>query len=246
MAAQASKNTWLNFEYPSASLMYCWQTLPPLKRCLLAGTGKSFLLNQIVAQLKQDYGSDFSDSVAICASTGIAATHVGGTPLTWLSPIPLSTHPPNSLCKKHERGVEIWVPSSLPIIYELCNRWHQIGIIQQCRQQAIKGKTQAWIFSTPALPGPGGNLQIDLQSSEDKKVHKTYNEIVKASSARFALLRPRLVFFFKWYWLWVHQTKNCNWRTPYRKNHGHELRLDKIVHISYWLMQTRSQWYNWI
>lgn len=49
--------------------------------CLIllgAGTGKSFLLNRIVDKLREDYGSDFIASVAICASTGIAATHVGG------------------------------------------------------------------------------------------------------------------------------------------------------------------------
>lgn len=46
-----------------------------------AGTGKSFLLNHIVNQLRGQYEEDFQDSVAICASTGIAATHIGGTKL---------------------------------------------------------------------------------------------------------------------------------------------------------------------
>lgn len=56
-----------------------------LKEPFYEGTGKSFLLNQIVAQLKQDYGEDFGNSVAICASTGIAATHIGGEYITTLS-----------------------------------------------------------------------------------------------------------------------------------------------------------------
>ena len=43
-----------------------------------AGTGKSFLLNHIIVMLKELYGPDFADSVAVCAATGIAATHIGG------------------------------------------------------------------------------------------------------------------------------------------------------------------------
>eukprot|EP00887_Chlorella_sp_A99_P007822 scaffold20.g7822.t1 len=44
-----------------------------------AGTGKSLLLNAIVARLRTRYGADFSSAVAITAATGIAATHIGGT-----------------------------------------------------------------------------------------------------------------------------------------------------------------------
>lgn len=46
----------------------------------LPGTGKSFLLNQIINFLRSQYEEDFVSSVAICASTGIAATHIGGPP----------------------------------------------------------------------------------------------------------------------------------------------------------------------
>lgn len=46
-----------------------------------AGTGKSFLLNQIIASLRTQYESDFTDAVAVTAATGIAATHIGGTTL---------------------------------------------------------------------------------------------------------------------------------------------------------------------
>ena len=61
----------------------------------LAGTGKSFLLNQIISYLRSQYEEDFVSSVAICASTGIAATHVGGTdPPKFSSSSCLSPHLP--------------------------------------------------------------------------------------------------------------------------------------------------------
>eukprot|EP00195_Chlamydomonas_chlamydogama_P005406 CAMPEP_0202891832 /NCGR_PEP_ID=MMETSP1392-20130828/1784_1 /ASSEMBLY_ACC=CAM_ASM_000868 /TAXON_ID=225041 /ORGANISM="Chlamydomonas chlamydogama, Strain SAG 11-48b" /LENGTH=735 /DNA_ID=CAMNT_0049575693 /DNA_START=1492 /DNA_END=3696 /DNA_ORIENTATION=+ len=46
-----------------------------------AGTGKTYLLTRIIADLRQRYGSDFSKKVALCAPTGIAATHIQGTTL---------------------------------------------------------------------------------------------------------------------------------------------------------------------
>eukprot|EP00798_Chlamydomonas_sp_ICE-L_P021499 gene21499-28480_t len=46
-----------------------------------AGTGKTFLLNRLVADLRRDFGALFQKKVAIAATTGIAATHIGGTTL---------------------------------------------------------------------------------------------------------------------------------------------------------------------
>lgn len=46
-----------------------------------AGTGKSFLLQHVIAALKKKYLDDFGVCVAISASTGIAATHINGTTL---------------------------------------------------------------------------------------------------------------------------------------------------------------------
>lgn len=43
-----------------------------------AGTGKSFLLNRIIASLRKTYGADFTSCVAVTAATGIAATHISG------------------------------------------------------------------------------------------------------------------------------------------------------------------------
>ncbi|KAG2446559.1 hypothetical protein HYH02_008546 [Chlamydomonas schloesseri] len=46
-----------------------------------AGTGKTFVLTRVVDDLRERYGVDFGAKVAVCASTGIAATHIGGTTL---------------------------------------------------------------------------------------------------------------------------------------------------------------------
>lgn len=43
-----------------------------------AGTGKTFLLNGIINELRLKYGSEFTSKVAVCATTGIAATHISG------------------------------------------------------------------------------------------------------------------------------------------------------------------------
>ena len=46
-----------------------------------AGTGKTFLLNEILAELERKYGSSFNEKVAKTAMTGIAATHLDGATL---------------------------------------------------------------------------------------------------------------------------------------------------------------------
>ncbi len=43
-----------------------------------AGTGKTFMLNQIVDDMRRKYGRDFGVKVALAAPTGIAATHIQG------------------------------------------------------------------------------------------------------------------------------------------------------------------------
>ena len=45
---------------------------------LCHSTGKSFLLNHIIAKLRLIYGDDFANCVAVTAATGIAATHISG------------------------------------------------------------------------------------------------------------------------------------------------------------------------
>lgn len=46
-----------------------------------AGTGKSFLLNAIIEDLRDEFGADFGQRVAVTAATGIAATHIQGSTL---------------------------------------------------------------------------------------------------------------------------------------------------------------------
>lgn len=53
------------------------------KSCFItgeAGTGKSYLVNHLIEGLYQKYGKD-SNSVFLCATTGIAAVNIGGTTL---------------------------------------------------------------------------------------------------------------------------------------------------------------------
>ncbi|KAG2430606.1 hypothetical protein HXX76_010124 [Chlamydomonas incerta] len=46
-----------------------------------AGTGKTFVLTRVIDELRERYADMFGSKVAVCASTGIAATHIGGTTL---------------------------------------------------------------------------------------------------------------------------------------------------------------------
>ncbi|KAL4451826.1 hypothetical protein ABPG75_007488 [Micractinium tetrahymenae] len=46
-----------------------------------AGTGKSFLLNAIIEDLRDEFGAEFGQRVAVTAATGIAATHIQGSTL---------------------------------------------------------------------------------------------------------------------------------------------------------------------
>ena len=46
-----------------------------------AGTGKSFMLERIVERLRERHGDDFRRRVAVTATTGVAATHIGGQTL---------------------------------------------------------------------------------------------------------------------------------------------------------------------
>lgn len=46
-----------------------------------AGTGKTFLLEHVVAELREAYGDEFNACVAVTAATGIAATALGGSTL---------------------------------------------------------------------------------------------------------------------------------------------------------------------
>ena len=44
-----------------------------------AGTGKSFLLNRIIAELREEYGTDFGSAVGVTAATGGAGDEQAGS-----------------------------------------------------------------------------------------------------------------------------------------------------------------------
>ncbi len=46
-----------------------------------AGVGKTFVMNQIIANLKIKYGKSFCEKVAVAGMTGIAASHIDGVTL---------------------------------------------------------------------------------------------------------------------------------------------------------------------
>ena len=73
-----------------------------------AGTGKSFTLNQIIEALRQQHGDD---AVAITATTGIAATHIGGTTLHSWSGIGVGKGSADELFRKMSKHA--------------ATRWHQ-------------------------------------------------------------------------------------------------------------------------
>jgi len=73
-----------------------------------AGTGKSFTLNQIIEALRQHHGDD---AVAITATTGIAATHIGGTTLHSWSGIGVGKGTADELFRKMSKHA--------------ATRWHQ-------------------------------------------------------------------------------------------------------------------------
>ena len=58
-------------------LPHIGKTSPPLPPHH-TGTGKTFMLNQIIEDLRRKYGRAFGSKVALAAPTGIAATHIQG------------------------------------------------------------------------------------------------------------------------------------------------------------------------
>ncbi|KAG7744684.1 hypothetical protein KL911_005315 [Ogataea haglerorum] len=84
-----------------------------------AGTGKSFLLREIIKRLRNRYGSS---SIAVTASTGLAATNIEGTTINRFSGIGLGSEPVNKLVgriKSRRSIVERWKGTKVLIIDEL-------------------------------------------------------------------------------------------------------------------------------
>lgn len=86
-----------------------------------AGTGKSVLLREIIANLKRVYGNN-ADQVAVTASTGIAACNIGGVTVHSFSGIGLGKEPPNELVKKvrkNRKSAGRWARTKVLIIDEV-------------------------------------------------------------------------------------------------------------------------------
>jgi hypothetical protein len=66
---------------------------------ILSGTGKSVLLRKIIGYLKASYDEPFDPSVAVTASTGIAALNIGGRTLHSFAGIGLGKESAERLCK---------------------------------------------------------------------------------------------------------------------------------------------------
>ncbi|KAH3666318.1 hypothetical protein OGAPHI_004507 [Ogataea philodendri] len=84
-----------------------------------AGTGKSFLLRELIKRLKNRYGSS---TIAVTASTGLAATNIEGTTLNRFSGIGLGSEPVHKLVGKirsKRAVVDRWKGTRVLIIDEL-------------------------------------------------------------------------------------------------------------------------------
>ncbi|KAG8740552.1 hypothetical protein FRC10_004168 [Ceratobasidium sp. 414] len=86
-----------------------------------AGTGKSVLLREIIKALRKKHGKA-QDSVAITASTGIAACNIGGQTLHSFSGIGIGEGTPESLAtkiKRNKNATSRWLRCKVLIIDEI-------------------------------------------------------------------------------------------------------------------------------
>ncbi|KAK9478350.1 PIF1-like helicase-domain-containing protein [Lipomyces japonicus] len=86
-----------------------------------AGTGKSVLLREIIKNLHQKYGQ-YTDSVAITASTGLAACNIGGVTLHSFAGIGLGKDNVKVLfdkVKKNKKSYQRWLKAKVLIMDEI-------------------------------------------------------------------------------------------------------------------------------
>lgn len=83
------------------------------------GTGKSFLLNKIIKELRPD--PKIIGGVAITASTGIAGLNIGGRTLHSFAGIGLGTQPAEELVRQIQKALNVhmrWRTTQVLIIDE--------------------------------------------------------------------------------------------------------------------------------
>jgi ATP-dependent DNA helicase PIF1 len=86
-----------------------------------AGTGKSVLMREIIASLKDKYKRE-ADRVAVTASTGLAACNVGGVTLHSFAGIGLGKEPAEILIKKIKKNAKAktrWLRTKVLVIDEI-------------------------------------------------------------------------------------------------------------------------------
>lgn len=87
---------------------------------LVIGTGKSVLLREIIAQFRRKYAGK-EDSIAVTASTGMAACNIGGMTIHSFAGIGLGTGTVENLCssvRKNKKALNRWLKAKVLIIDE--------------------------------------------------------------------------------------------------------------------------------
>jgi ATP-dependent exoDNAse (exonuclease V) alpha subunit len=87
---------------------------------IMTGTGKSVLLREIIAQFRRKYAGK-EDSIAVTASTGMAACNIGGMTIHSFAGIGLGTGTVENLCasvRKNKKALNRWLKAKVLIIDE--------------------------------------------------------------------------------------------------------------------------------
>jgi hypothetical protein len=126
---------------------------------LLPGTGKSVLLREIIAALRKKFVNK-EDSIAVTASTGMAACNIGGMTVHSWSGIGLGTGTVEQICsivRRNKKALNRWLKAKVLVIDE---GTHKINANQLLADQrsAILDQYQWWTeHSSTNSTGSGRN-----------------------------------------------------------------------------------------
>lgn len=184
-----------------------------------AGTGKSVVLRELIYKLRQIYGID---SVAVTASTGLAAVNIGGITLNRFSGIGIGTGTIDTLVsriKRNKKTCERWKRTMVLIVDEismvdgrLLDKIDKIGRVIRNELEKPFGGVQLVFtgdfFQLPPVPDRNPNVLKPIycfQSEVWKKgIHKTIclssvfrqkdNELIDLlNSIRFGEVTPNII-----------------------------------------------------
>jgi ATP-dependent DNA helicase PIF1 len=142
-----------------------------------AGTGKSVLMREIIAKLKQKHARD-PDRVAVTASTGLAACNIGGVTLHSFAGIGLGKEPAEQLVKKIKRNQkhkQRWMRCKCLIVDEISMVDGDLfDKLEHCARQ-IRGNGRPWggiqlvvtgdFFQLPPVPEAGKVAKFAFEGS---------------------------------------------------------------------------------